>query len=102
MSTVIQIENMYKLYRLGSIGSGTFYNDIRRFWAKILKNDDTYQILEGNHIQNISGGSDYIWALKDISIKIEEGEILGIIGKNGAGKSTFLKILSFSLFFFKT
>jgi len=33
-------------------------------------------------------------ALKDISISIEDGEMLGIIGDNGSGKSTFLKILS--------
>lgn len=34
------------------------------------------------------------WALKDVSFRIKKGEALGIIGHNGAGKSTILKILS--------
>jgi lipopolysaccharide transport system ATP-binding protein len=35
-----------------------------------------------------------IWALRDLDLTIEEGEVVGLIGHNGAGKSTFLKILS--------
>jgi lipopolysaccharide transport system ATP-binding protein len=38
--------------------------------------------------------SDWVYALKDVSFEVKRGEVLGIIGRNGVGKSTLLKILS--------
>lgn len=34
------------------------------------------------------------WALKDVSFDVKKGEVIGLIGRNGAGKSTILKIIS--------
>lgn len=34
------------------------------------------------------------WALKNVSFTVRPGEVLGIIGRNGAGKSTILKVIS--------
>jgi lipopolysaccharide transport system ATP-binding protein len=34
------------------------------------------------------------WALRDVSLDVRQGEVLGVMGRNGAGKSTFLKALS--------
>src|SRR5207253_2871580 len=39
-------------------------------------------------------GDNTFWALKDVSFEVKHGEVIGIIGRNGAGKSTMLKILS--------
>ncbi len=46
-------------------------------------------------ITNNNGeASDIIWALQDVSFEVKHGEVIGIIGRNGVGKSTLLKILS--------
>jgi lipopolysaccharide transport system ATP-binding protein len=50
--------------------------------------------LPREHKQPHENAQEEFWALKGISFELSRGEILGIIGKNGAGKSTVLKILS--------
>ncbi len=37
---------------------------------------------------------DEFWALRDVSLEVQKGEVFGIIGRNGAGKSTVLKVIA--------
>jgi len=89
---VISTENLYKAYQLGTIGTGTFYGDIKRWWARTRGLPDPYQKVDEQDHGNRKG--EMIWALDDINLTVERGEAIGIIGRNGAGKSTLLKILS--------
>lgn len=95
MASAIEFENISKQYRLGVVSTGTLSHDLNRFWhTKVLRREDPYLKIGETNDRSHRGKSEYVWALKDIDFKVEQGDVVGIIGKNGAGKSTLLKLLS--------
>ena len=93
-NTVIEFNNVGKQYILGTIGTGTLSQDLNRWWANIRGKEDPYLKIGETNDRTQKGDSRFVWALRDINFKVEQGDVVGIMGKNGAGKSTLLKILS--------
>src|SRR6058998_3745584 len=103
MSTVIEVDDVWKKYRLGVIGTGTLRHDFERWWHRIRGKPDPHakigedrgRTIEGRGQRTENGGEitdnrqldgtladDEIWALRGISLQVKQGEILGIIGRN--------------------
>lgn len=89
---VIDVQHLSKFYELGAIGGKTLSEDVTRWWAKLRGRPDPLKKI-GEPDQTNREGND-LWALRDVSFSVTEGQVLGILGRNGAGKSTILKILS--------
>ena len=82
---IIEVENLSKCYRIGA--NKEPYLSLRDEIAKFASRFRPGTKDKGQSEQDF-------WALNDVSFSVQEGEAVGIIGRNGVGKSTLLKILS--------
>lgn len=86
----LRLSGVKKMYKLGQIGGGTLTADLQSWWARIRGKEDPNTKIGTN--QRLIGQT--FMALNGIDLTVYKGEALGIIGGNGAGKSTMLKLLS--------
>jgi lipopolysaccharide transport system ATP-binding protein len=82
-AATIQVDGLGKRYRIGQLHTG--YGTLRDSLAHAAR-----RLVRREH----PPPEEEIWALRDVSFSVEQGDVLGVIGRNGAGKSTLLKVLT--------
>ena len=87
---LMEIDGVSKEYRLGAIGGGTLRGDLQSWFARLRGREDPNRKLDAAR----PTGNHYFLALDDVSFQVNRGDALGIVGRNGAGKSTVLKLIS--------
>ena len=91
MSGMIAIKacGLAKRYALHTVASPTEYQTMSDRLAELAR--IPWCVLTG---KNRRVESEWFWALQDVDFEVRQGEVIGIVGRNGNGKSTLLKILS--------
>jgi len=93
-NTILQVENLGKKYLIKH-QQQVSYTALRDVITDKVKSFGKKIIFPWNHKQSSTySKTEEFWALKDVSFKVEQGNVIGIIGRNGAGKSSLLKIIS--------
>ena len=87
---LLEVDHASKQYRLGMIGGGLLYRDINSWIARKLGKEDPNTKIGVSH----SRDGETFMALDDINFTVDRGDALALVGRNGAGKSTMLKLIS--------